>query len=72
MQFIYLLFRLRIDFFDVKDFHKKFGRWIWSEKGFKGNLMLQFSWLEDFRKGNVSVWWAHDELQYQNDLNDQL
>ena len=45
---------------------------IWSENVFKGNLMLQFSWLEGFRWGKVSGWWTLDELQYENGLNDQL
>ena len=49
LKFKYLLFRSRIDLFDVKDFQKKFDMIIWSENVFKGNLMLQFSWLEEFR-----------------------
>ena len=43
---------------------------IWSE--FKENLMLQFSWLEEFRYGKVSGWWTLNELQYENGLSDQL
>ena len=39
---------------------------IWSEYVFKGNLMLQFSWLEEFRQGNVSWWWTLDQLQTIN------
>ena len=41
---------------------------IWLEKVFKENLMLQFSWLEKFCYGMVSVWWPFVELQYQNGL----
>ena len=39
---------------------------IWSENVFKGNLMLQFSWLEEFRLEKLFVWWTLDELQYEN------
>ena len=42
---------------------------IWLENGFKENLMLQFSWLKEFRLGKVSRWWTLDELQYENSLN---
>ena len=45
---------------------------IWSENVFKGNLMSQFSWLEEFCWGNVSGWWSLGELQYENGLNDKL
>ena len=45
---------------------------IWSENVFKEKLMLQFSWLEEFRQGKVSRWWTLDELQYENGLNVQL
>ena len=45
---------------------------IWSENVFKGNLMLQFSWLEEFRYGKVSGWWTLDELQYGKGFKDQL
>ena len=38
----------------------------------KENLMLQFSWLEEFREGMVSGWWTLDELQYENGSYDQL
>ena len=31
---------------------------IWSVNVFKGNLILQFSWLEKFRQGKVSWWWT--------------
>ena len=37
---------------------------IWSENVFKGNLMLQFSWSEKFRKGKVYGCWTLDELQH--------
>ena len=30
-------------------FQKKLDRWTWSENVFKENLMLQFSWLKEFR-----------------------
>ena len=40
------------DCFDVKDVFYLFGRWL--ENVFKGNLMLQFSWLKEFQKGKVS------------------
>ena len=39
---------------------------------FKGNLILQFSWLEEFCKENISEWWTLDKLQYKNSLNNQL
>ena len=42
---------------------------IWSKNVFKGNLMLQFSWLEEFRQGKVFGWWTLDELQYENGFN---
>ena len=45
---------------------------IWPGNRFKGNLLLQLSWLEEFRSGKVSGWWTRDELQYQNDSKDQL
>ena len=45
---------------------------IWSENVLKGNLMFQFSWLEEFRLGKVFGWWTFDELQYGNGLKDQL
>ena len=48
------------------------GNLIWSEDVFKGNLMFQFSWLEEFCHGKVSGWWTLDEFQYKNGLNDQL
>ena len=41
---------------------------IWLENVFKEYLMLQFSWLEGFRLGMVSVWWALNEHQYENGL----
>ena len=45
---------------------------IWSENVFKGNLMLQFSWLEEFCYGKASGWWTLDKLQYENGLNNEL
>ena len=45
---------------------------IWSENVFKGNLMLQFSWLEEFRLRKVSEWWTLNELKYKSGLKDQL
>ena len=45
---------------------------IWSENVFNENLLLKFSWLEEFRKGKVSGWWTLDERQYENVLKDQL
>ena len=45
---------------------------IWSENMFKENLMLQFSWLQEFRYGKFSGWWTLDKLQYENSLRDQL
>ena len=53
-------------------FQKKFDKWNLIKTYVKKNLMLQFSCLKEFRKGNVSRWWALDELQYKKDLNDQL
>ena len=43
-----------------------------SENEFKENLMLQFSWLDEFRWEKVSGWWRLDERQYKNGLRDQL
>ena len=37
-----------------------------------GNLMLQFSWLEEFRQEKVSNWWTLDEPQYKGGLNNRL
>ena len=45
---------------------------IWSKNVFKGNLMFQFSWFEEFRQGKVSWRWTLGELQHEKDLNDQL
>ena len=45
---------------------------IWSEDVLKENLLLQFSWLEEFRSGKFSGWWTLYELQYENGLKDQL
>ena len=72
MEVKYLDFCSSIDLFDVKDLKRTKQVVIWSEYVFKGNLMLQFSWLEEFRQGNVSWWWTLDELQYENGWNDQL
>ena len=41
---------------------------VWSKNVFKGNLKLQFSWLEEFRQGKVCGWWTLDQLQYENGL----
>ena len=49
MEFKYLLFCLSIDLFDVKITKEIWQMVIWSENVFKENLMLQFSWLEEFR-----------------------
>ena len=43
-----------------------------SENVFKGNLMFQFSWTEEFHHGKVSGRWTLDELQYENGLNGRL
>ena len=72
MEFEYLLFCSSIDLFDVKISKESWQMVIWSENVFKENLMLQFSWLEEFRKGKVSGWWTIDKLQYDNGLKDQL
>ena len=45
---------------------------IWSENVFKGNLMLQVFMVRGKGRGKVSGWWTLDELQYENDLKDQL
>ena len=50
----------------------KISKEIWQMAYFKANLMLQFSWLEEFREGMVSGWWTLDELQYENGSYDQL
>ena len=66
-------FSLKNRFVSCQTFPKEIWQIIvWSENVFKGNLMLQFSWLEEFRWGKVSGWWAHDKLQYENGWNDQL
>ena len=49
MEFKYLLSCSRIDLFDVKDFKRNSTDGTWSEDVFKENLMLQFSWLKEFR-----------------------
>ena len=49
MEFKYLLSCSRIDLFDVKDFKRNSTDGTWSENVFKENLMLQFSWLKEFR-----------------------
>ena len=47
MEFKYLLSCSKTDLFDVKNF--KFDRWNLIRSVFKENLMLQFSWLKEFR-----------------------
>ena len=42
---------------------------IWSKNELKGNLMLQFSLLEEFRQEKVFQWWTLDEFQDENGLN---
>ena len=49
MEFKYLLFCFSIDLFEVKDFKEIWQMVIWLENVFKENLLLQFSWLEEFR-----------------------
>ena len=58
-------------------FHSKVSKEIWqvvtwSENVLKENVMLQFSWLEEFRLGKVSRWWTLDKIQYENGSNDEL
>ena len=53
-------------------FQKKYQMLIWSENAFKKNLMLQFSWQEEFCYGKISRWWTLDELQYEHGLNNQV
>ena len=36
---------------------------------FKENLIFQFSWLEEFRKENISEWRTLDKLQCKNSLS---
>ena len=57
---------------DVKNFKKNVGSGNLIRKSVNENLMLQFSWLEEFRWGKFSGWWTLDELQYENGSNDQL
>ena len=49
MEFKYLLSSSRINLFDVKDFIRSSTDETWSEDVFKVNLVLQFSWLKEFR-----------------------
>ena len=49
MELEYLLSCSRIDLFDVKDFKRNSTDGTLSEIEFKENLMLQFSWLKEFR-----------------------
>ena len=56
MEFKYLLSYSRIDLFDVKDFKRNSTDGTSSENVFKENLMLQFSWLEEFSMGMFSRW----------------
>ena len=56
MEFKYLLSCSRIDLFDVKDFKRNSTDGTSSENVFKENLMLQFSWLEEFSMGMFSRW----------------
>ena len=61
------------DLFDMKDVQiskEILQMVIWSENVFEGNLMLQFSWLEEFRWGMLS--WTLDQIQYKNSFNDGL
>ena len=46
MEFKYCFFP---HLFDVKDFKRNLTDGIWLENVFKENLVLQFSWLEEFR-----------------------
>ena len=68
-----ITFLLEHRFVDVKTLKRNF-KWyiIWSENVFKENLMLQFSWLEEFHWGKASRWWTLGELQCKKGLNIQL
>ena len=46
----------RIDLFDVQDFKRNSTDGTSSEHVFKENLMLQFSWLEEFSMRKFSRW----------------
>ena len=70
MEFKYLLFCWAYICLTSKISKEIWQMAIWSE--FKENLMLQFSWLEEFRYGKVSGCWTLNELQYENGLSDQL
>ena len=72
LEFRYVLFCWSIDLIDVKDFKRNLTDGYLIKNVFKGNLMLQFSWLEKFHWRKVSVWWTLDELQYENGFKDQL
>ena len=50
IEFKYLTFLLENRFVWRQRFQKKLDRWTWSENVFKENLMLQFSWLKEFRR----------------------
>ena len=61
------------DLFDMKDVQiskEILQMVIWSENVFEGNLILQFSWLEEFHWGMLS--WTLDKIQYKNSFNDGL
>ena len=70
---IHFFVRQMNDLFDMKDIQiskEILQMVIWSENVFEGNLMLQFSWLEEFRWGMLS--WTLDQIQYKNSFNDGL
>ena len=65
-------FSLEKRFVSRQRFQKEIWRMVfWWENVFKGNLLLQFSWIGEFRGGKLCGWRAHDELQCKNGLNDQ-
>ena len=56
MEFKYLPFCSSIDLLDIKDFKRNLTDGNFIRNVFKENFMLQFSWLEEFRYGNISGW----------------
>ena len=72
MRLKYLLFCLSIDLFDIKISKEIWQMVICSEKEFKRNLILQFSWLEDFAEKMFLCGEHFTNSKTKNGLNGQL
>ena len=72
MRLKYLLFCFSIDLFDIKISKEIWQMVIWSEKEFKQNLILQFSWLEDFAEKMFLCGGHFTNSKTKNGLNGQL